>query len=72
MRTVTFSEARQKFSWVLDKAKSEGKVIIIRRDGSEFELKPIKQENSPLDVAGINLDLTTNELIDIIREIRER
>ena len=72
MTIYTYSEARQKFSTVLKKAQREGKVIIKRRDGSMFELQPIKTGKSPLDVEGINVNITRKEVIDLIREIRHR
>lgn len=72
MTIYTYSEARQKFSTVLKKAQLEGKVLIKRRDGSMFELQPIKTGKSPLDVEGINVNITRKEVIDLIREIRHR
>ncbi|MBV6519271.1 MAG: prevent-host-death protein [Candidatus Brocadia sp.] len=72
MTTYTFSEARQKLSSVLEKARSEGEVLIKRKDGSTFVVKPVSAKKSPLDVAGINVNLSAKEIVDIVREIRER
>ncbi|MBV6420048.1 MAG: hypothetical protein DAHOPDDO_01275 [Ignavibacteriaceae bacterium] len=73
MNTYTYNEAKQKFSLLLEKAKKEGKVLIKRKDGTVFELKPVASENkSPLDVKGISLDIEKDEIIDIIRETRSR
>lgn len=72
MTTYTFSEARQKFAAVLEKAKSEGKVLIKRKDGTLFLIQPIKKSKSPLDVDGIDLDITADEIVEIVREVRER
>jgi len=69
MTIYTFSQARQNFATVLNQALKEGKVLIKRKDGSSFVIKPIK---APLDVDGIDLGLTNEEIVDIIREIRER
>ena len=71
MRTYTFSEARQKFASVLERAKIEGKVLIKRKDGSLFEIHPVTTRESPLDVRGVDLDLTADEIVDIVREIRK-
>jgi len=68
----TYSEARQKFSSVLDKAAAEGEVIIQRKDGQVFIIKPVKKATSPLDVPGIDVDVTTHEIVDFIRESREK
>ncbi len=72
MTIYTFSEARQKFASVLEKAKVEGKVLIKRKDGSVFLIKPLSRKGSSLDVEGVDLKLSADEIIDIIREVRER
>ena len=72
MKTFTFSEARQKFASVLEKAKIEGKVLIKRKDGSLFEIHPVQKVDSPLNIEGIDLDLSADEIVDIVREIRRR
>ncbi len=72
MTTYTYSEARQNFAAVLDKAKKEGKVLIKKRDGSSFILSPLPLAESPLNVKGINIDLTSQEIIDVLKEVRRR
>ena len=42
MRVYTYSEARQKLSEVLEQAESTGKVLIRRKDGRIFALRPEK------------------------------
>ncbi len=54
MTVYTFSEARQNFASLLEKAKKEGVVLIKRKDGSLFEVLPITPKGSPLDVKGLN------------------
>ncbi len=72
MTTYTYSEARQNFAAVLDKAKKEGKVLIKKRDGSSFILSPLPVAESPLNVKGINIDLTSQEILDVLKEVRRR
>ncbi len=72
MTTYTYSEARQKFAEVLDRARREGQVRIRRRDGQVFLLVPEKDSGSPLDVEGVDLDLSAAEIIAAVREGRER
>ena len=72
MTTYTFSEARQKLSSVLEKARDQGEVLIKRKDGSLFVVKPVSSKRSPLDVSGVNINLQADEIVDIIREVRER
>ncbi len=72
MRVYTYSEARQKFSSILDKAESMGKVIIRRKDGRTFALIPEQTHSSPLDVPSIKATVSTEELVEIVRKERGR
>ena len=72
MTIYTYSEARQNFASVLSPARAEGKVLIKRKDGSVFMIQPVSQKGSPLDVKGINLDISAEEIVDILREIRKK
>ena len=72
MHVYTYSEARQKLAIILDQAESMGKVLIRRKDGRTFALIPEKAAASPLDVPTIKVKITTKEIVDIIREGRER
>ena len=72
MKVYTYSEARQKFAQVLDEAKESGKVLIRRRDGSVFSLTPEPLARSPFDVAGIQTEITSEEVVALVREGRER
>jgi len=72
MQVYTYSEARQKLALVLEQAETNGKVLIRRKDGRIFALVPEKVASSPLDVPPIKAKITTKEIVDIIREGRER
>ena len=72
MKEYTYSEARQKLSTVLDEAKREGAVRIRRRDGQLFVLKSERKSRSPLDVKGLNLNISREEIIAYIREGRRK
>lgn len=72
MQIYTYSEARQKLAAVLEQAESTGKVLIRRKDGRTFALVPEKVAASPLDVPSVKAKITTQEIVDIIREGRER
>ena len=72
MQVFTYSEARQKLAMILDQAEITGKVLIRRKDGRTFALVPEKVVSSPLDVPSIKAKITTQEIVDIIREGRER
>ena len=75
MRVFNYSEARQKFTTVLNTALKE-EVIIKRKDGSKFKIVPVapgkRKDKSPLEgIKGIKADVSTQELLEIIREGRE-
>jgi len=70
MRVYTYSEARRKLASLLDQAVEKGEVRIRRRDGQSFVIRPEEKEGSPLDVKGIDLDVTTDEIVEFIREGR--
>lgn len=72
MQVYTYSEARQKLAMVLEQAERAGKVLIRRKDGRTFALVPEKNVASPLDVPTIKASLSTQEIVDIVREGRER
>ena len=67
---VTYSEARQNLASLLDKALVEGEVRIKRRDGQVFVVRPAEQKASPLDVEGIDLGVSTEEIVSFIAESR--
>ena len=72
MQVYTYSEARQKLAVVLEQAENTGKVLIRRKDGRTFALIPEKIVTSPLNVPSIKANITSKEIVDIIRESRER
>lgn len=72
MNVYTFSEARQKLATVLEEAQRRGAVRIKRRDGSEFEIAPVRPKASPLDVEGVDLGLSAEEIVSALRETRAR
>ena len=72
MTTYTYSQARQNFAYILSKAQEEGEVLIKRRDGSIFILRPYSTDSSPLDVDGVSTDITLDEILDTIQEVRKR
>lgn len=67
MRVFSYSEARQRFAEVLDLARTT-EIVIRRRGGEEFVLKPRRSAKSPLDVPGIKTNVTTQDIVEAIRE----
>jgi hypothetical protein len=72
MTVVTFSQARQKLASVLERAKKEGGVRIKRRDGQVFVVRPERLSGSPLDIRGVKADLSADEIVGFVRQMRER
>ena len=72
MSTVyTYSEARQNLASLLEKAIREGEVRVRRKDGQIFVITPEETDGSPLDIEGIELDLTQEEIVEFIHEGRK-
>ena len=72
MKEYSFTEARQHFAAILEEAKREGVVCIKKRNGETFFIRPAISKKSPLDIKGVNLGLSSSEIIDIVREGREK
>ncbi len=70
MVVYTYSEARQNLASLLEKALREGEVRVKRRDGQVFVIRPEPAEGSPLDVEGIDLGITTAEIVQFVHEGR--
>ena len=70
MKVYTYSQARQSLALLLEEAWNSGGVQIRRRDGQRFVVRPEKSVSSPLDVAGVNLALTSHEIVSFVHEGR--
>lgn len=72
MSTVyTYSEARQNLASLLETAVRDGQVRVRRKDGQIFVILPEETEGSPLDIEGVDLDLTKDEIVEFIHEGRK-
>ncbi|MCP4356669.1 MAG: type II toxin-antitoxin system Phd/YefM family antitoxin [Chloroflexi bacterium] len=71
MNVYTYSEARQNLASLLDQAAREGEVRIRRKDGQVFVLKVQPKTKSPLEVEGIDLGISTQEILEFIDEGRK-
>lgn len=72
MNVYTFSDARQNLKSVLDEAERRGSVRIQHRDGRVFEICPVVEERSALEVTAVPLGLTRGEILAALREVRQR
>jgi antitoxin Phd len=73
MKVYTYSEAREKLATILEESKTE-EVVIKRRKGDAYAIVPQleRSRRSPFDVAGLNKGIGRNEIVDAIRDSRER
>lgn len=71
MEIYSYSEARRKLSKVLDEAEVTGKVLIRRRDGRTYALVPERPAGSPLDVPSVRANISTGEIVSLIRSGRD-
>ena len=68
----TYLETQENLSVLLERADEQGEVRIKRDNGQVFVLTPEKRKRSALDVAGIDLGVSTKEIVEFVREGRER
>ena len=70
MKEFTYSEARQRLAALLEQATRDGAVRIRRRDGHVFVLRPEARAGSPLDIRGIDLGLSKQDIVALVHEGR--
>ncbi len=72
MKIYTYSQAREKLADILEESKNE-EIVIRRRKGDMFTILPkTPSRRSPFDVAGLSKKITRKEILEAIRESRER
>jgi prevent-host-death family protein len=70
-KTYTFTKARQNLKSVLDQAEKDGEVRITRRGGKTFVVRVEKSKRSPLDIPGVDTNISLDDIIEAVREGRE-
>lgn len=71
MKVYTYTQAREHLATVLEEAKRQ-EVIIRRRNGEQFSVALRPQGTSPFNVAPVSTRATTQDILEAIRESRER
>jgi hypothetical protein len=69
-KVYTYSEARQNLATILKNAARDGEVRVKRCDGRVFVIKPEVGQKSPLNVAAIDLGLSSEEIVQFVHEGR--
>jgi hypothetical protein len=68
--TYSYEKAKKSFDLVFKKATIDGKVTI-RKDDELYILMPASKNVSPLDIEGVDMDISSNEIIQFIHESRK-
>ena len=72
MKIYTYSQARQKLADILEESKKE-EVIIRRRKRDMINIIPKSQgRRSSFDIPGLRKGITRKEILEAIRESRDR
>ena len=72
MKIYTYSKAREKLADILEESKRE-EIVIRRRRGDMFYIVPkTPSRRSPFEVSGLSKKITRKEILEAIRESRER
>jgi hypothetical protein len=71
MRIYNYIDAQQNLAVVLNTALTQD-VIVKEQNGRKFMIVPVKEnkDQSPFNVSGINTNITTDELVDVIKQSR--
>jgi hypothetical protein len=72
MTVYALTKAKENLEALLEEAYTNGEVHIERQDGQLFVIKPASSIRSPLDVQGIDLGLSAEDIVKFVREGRER
>ena len=72
MTVFTDDQVRQQLDTVLTVARRQGEVRVKTQDGKEYSVRPVADSRSPFDIAGVNLNLSADDIVGFVREVRER
>jgi antitoxin Phd len=72
MTMFTDQQAVRQMDTVLDAARRQGEVRIKAADGQEFSLRPVLRGKSPLDIPGVDLRLSAQDIVQAVRDGRDR
>ena len=68
----TFLDSQNDIAALLEQAQRNGEVRIQRADGQTFVLKSETPRSSPLDVQGVELGISADEIVEFIRESKKQ
>lgn len=68
--TYSYEKAKKSFDLVFKKASIDGKVVI-RKDNKLFILMPASKDTSPLDIEGVDMGISSKDILQAIHESRK-
>lgn len=68
--TYSYEKAKKSFDLVFKKASLDGKVAI-RKDDQIYILMPASKNVSPLDIEGVDMGITSKDIVQFIHESRK-
>jgi len=71
MKIYSAADAGQQIKEILEQAELD-EVVIRRADGASYTVVPRSKLISPFDIPGIQTQASTEDVLDAIRESRER
>jgi len=73
MLVYSYAEVRERLSALLERALTDGLVKFRSREGRVFTIRPEPPlTTSPFEVRSVNLPITQLDILETIRESRER
>ncbi len=72
MSVYSYTDAAQQFDHLLDEATSKHEVIIQRPNGDIFLLRLVSRSELKDSLPKLGINLSRQEIIECIREVRER
>ncbi len=68
--TYSYEKAKKSFDLIFKKAALDGKVAI-RKDDQIYILMPASKSTSPLDIEGVDMGVTSKDIVKFIHESRK-
>lgn len=68
--TYSYEKAKKSFDLVFKKAAIDGKVAI-RKDNELYILMPASKDTSPLDIEGVDMGISSEDIVQFIHESRK-
>jgi hypothetical protein len=72
MSVYTYIEAQQQFDRLFDEAKASREVLIQNQNGEVFRLELVRKKNLQNTLPHLGVNLSREEILSYLREIRER